>query len=173
MNIINVCCNISVSLFPWLFLCLFPSSQTILSSLAVSGHGAMLGINLQYYQVKVRIALRRLFLSCLFLIFLKWLYNGVCVFMMPFICYWVCVLFFSFSAPTLQEVSTAAVKPKAYDQISNNPVSSSSVQSPALHATSSNQPQSKQSNSQTLPVPFSLPCVSVLELASTGTSNKQ
>lgn len=170
MNIINVCCNISVSLF----LCLFPSSQTILSSLAVSGHGAMLGINLQYYQVKVRIALRRLEMLEMFVSnFLKWLYNGVCVFMMPFICYWVCVLFFSFSAPTLQEVSSAAVKPKAYDQISNNPVSSSSVQSPALHATSSNQPQSKQSNSQTLPVPFSLPCVSVLELASTGTSNKQ
>lgn len=80
-----------------------------------------------------------------------------------------------------QKVATATVTPGAYggvhssevQQISNNPVSLSSVQGPAVYATSSNQLQSDQSNSQALSVSVSRPRFTVLELESTGTSNKQ
>nr|XP_046242257.1 uncharacterized protein LOC124057754 [Scatophagus argus] len=75
--------------------------------------------------------------------------------------------------PFFQKLSTLTVKPGACDQISSKPVSLSSVQSPAVHAASSNRLESDQSNPQTLPVPFSLPCFTVLELESSGTSNKQ
>ncbi|XP_076583808.1 uncharacterized protein LOC143319097 [Chaetodon auriga] len=80
-----------------------------------------------------------------------------------------------------QKVATAPVKPEACDivhpsevhHISSNPVSLSSVRSPAVHAASSHHLQSDQSSTHSLPVPFTLPCFTVLELESTGTSNKQ
>ncbi|XP_029284602.1 uncharacterized protein LOC115006471 isoform X2 [Cottoperca gobio] len=55
-------------------------------------------------------------------------------------------------------------------QISNKPVPVSSVLSPEVYSTSTNHLQSD--NSQTLSVPFSLPCFTVLKVESTGTSNK-
>ncbi|XP_074474403.1 uncharacterized protein LOC141757668 isoform X2 [Sebastes fasciatus] len=58
-------------------------------------------------------------------------------------------------------------------QISNNSASLSSVHSPEVYTTSSIQLQSNQSSSQTLFVPFSLPCFTVLKLESSGTSDKQ
>lgn len=65
---------ISFSLFFMILMCLFTSLQRILSSLAVTGHSAMLGIYLQRYQVNLRIDLR-LFVM-IFFSFFKWLYNG-------------------------------------------------------------------------------------------------
>ncbi|XP_044204529.1 uncharacterized protein LOC122980512 isoform X2 [Thunnus albacares] len=67
------------------------------------------------------------------------------------------------------KVSPAAVTPEAYDvihtsevqKISNNLLSLSSVQSPAVYATPSN-----QTTSQTLSVPFPLSCFTILELTS-------
>ncbi|XP_056252045.1 uncharacterized protein LOC130181666 [Seriola aureovittata] len=81
----------------------------------------------------------------------------------------------------LQKVSTATVTPEAYagvqssemQQISDNPVSLSSVQGPALYTTLSNQLQSDRSDSQALSVSISLPCFTILEFESTGTSNNQ
>ncbi|XP_040895106.1 uncharacterized protein LOC121182574 [Toxotes jaculatrix] len=80
-----------------------------------------------------------------------------------------------------QKVATAAVTPEAcgdvcsseVQQISNSRVSLSSVQCPAIYATSSNQLQSDQSNSQALSVSISLPCFTILELEATDKSNKQ
>ncbi|GAA6227812.1 uncharacterized protein LOC108877765 isoform X1 [Lates japonicus] len=77
-----------------------------------------------------------------------------------------------------QNVATATVTPEVYDgvhssevqQISNNPVSLPSVQGPAVYATSPNHLQSEQSNSQTISVALPLPCFTVLELESTGSS---
>ncbi len=76
-------------------------------------------------------------------------------------------------------MATSAVKTEVDDtdhaseehQISNNPVSLSSIQSPAVCAASTTQLQSNQPNPQTLHVLLSLPCFTVLEAESTGTSN--
>ncbi|KAF1392881.1 hypothetical protein PFLUV_G00032640 [Perca fluviatilis] len=73
---------------------------------------------------------------------------------------------------TLKPEANGFVHTSEVHQISNNPVSLSSVQSPEVCATSSNQLQSEQSNSQTLSVPLSLPCLAEVKLESTGTSDK-
>ncbi|XP_078105369.1 uncharacterized protein LOC144517236 isoform X2 [Sander vitreus] len=70
---------------------------------------------------------------------------------------------------TLKPEANGFVHTSEVHQISNNPVSLSSVQSPEVCATSSNQ---LQSNSQTLSVPLSLPCLAEVKLQSTGTSDK-
>ncbi|KAL7406377.1 hypothetical protein ABVT39_018920 [Epinephelus coioides] len=54
-------------------------------------------------------------------------------------------------------------------QISNNPVSLSSVQSPEVYATSSNKMHSDQSNSQILSVPFPPLCLTAIKLEPTET----
>ncbi|XP_033478880.2 uncharacterized protein LOC117254623 [Epinephelus lanceolatus] len=54
-------------------------------------------------------------------------------------------------------------------QISNNPVSLSSVQSPEVYAASSDKLQSDQSNSQTLSVLFPPPCLTAIKLEPNGT----
>nr|XP_033478936.1 uncharacterized protein LOC117254656 isoform X3 [Epinephelus lanceolatus] len=54
-------------------------------------------------------------------------------------------------------------------QISNNPMSLSSVQSPEVYAASSDKLQSDQSNSQTFSVPFPPPCLTAIKLEPTET----
>nr|XP_033478885.1 uncharacterized protein LOC117254623 isoform X2 [Epinephelus lanceolatus] len=54
-------------------------------------------------------------------------------------------------------------------QISNNPLSLSSVQSPEVYAASSDKLQSDQSNSQTLSVLFPPPCLTAIKLEPNGT----
>uniref|UniRef100_A0A3P8T0L1 THAP-type domain-containing protein n=1 Tax=Amphiprion percula TaxID=161767 RepID=A0A3P8T0L1_AMPPE len=80
-------------------------------------------------------------------------------------------LFQKAAAATATPEPCGVVHTPEVHQISNNPVSLSSVLSPAVFASSSsNQQQVEQSKSQILSVPFSLPCFIVLELQSTGTS---
>ncbi|XP_008299624.1 uncharacterized protein LOC103371915 isoform X4 [Stegastes partitus] len=70
-------------------------------------------------------------------------------------------LFHKVSAATVTPGPDGAVHTSEVHQISNNPVSSSSVLSPAA---SSSRQQADQPESQTLSVPFSLPRFTVLEL---------
>ncbi|XP_032370017.1 uncharacterized protein LOC116688243 [Etheostoma spectabile] len=73
---------------------------------------------------------------------------------------------------TLKPEADGFVHTSEVHQISDNPVSLSSVQSPVVYATSSNQLQSEQSNSQTLSALLSVPCFAEVKLKSTGTSDK-
>ncbi|KAM7424094.1 hypothetical protein PAMA_000444 [Pampus argenteus] len=75
----------------------------------------------------------------------------------------------------MQKVSQATMTPEAYvgihtsemQQISNNLLSSSSVQSPAVYATTSD-----QTNSQNLSVLLPFPFLTIFKLNSTSTTNK-
>ncbi|XP_049906779.1 uncharacterized protein LOC126394139 isoform X5 [Epinephelus moara] len=65
---------------------------------------------------------------------------------------------------TVTPEACGAVHTSEGHQISSNPVSLSSVQSPEVYATSSNKLQSDQFNSQTLSVPFPPPCLTAIKL---------
>ncbi|XP_049906764.1 uncharacterized protein LOC126394139 isoform X3 [Epinephelus moara] len=70
---------------------------------------------------------------------------------------------------TVTPEACGAVHTSEGHQISSNPVSLSSVQSPEVYATSSDKLQSDQSNSQTLSVPFPPPCLTAIKLEPTET----
>ncbi|KAL7405496.1 hypothetical protein ABVT39_001945 [Epinephelus coioides] len=70
---------------------------------------------------------------------------------------------------TVTPEACGAVHTSEGHQISNNPVSLASVQSPEVYAASSDKLQSDQSNSQTLSVPFPPPSFTVIKLEPNGT----